>query len=106
MRVEMDEDLRELIESGQNRKYRLISKNETLLLGLMRAYQIMEAVNNTDELKMFSFLHYEKLRHEYSGLSSVRLHNRYVHRLIFEEKEDLLTLKLIEIDDTHYGNKK
>lgn len=106
MRVEMDEDLRELIESGQNKKYSSVSKNAALYSGLMRAYQIMEAVNSIDELKLYSFLHYEKLRHEYSGLSSVRLDNRYVHRLIFEVKEDLLTLKLIEIDDTHYGNKK
>ena len=45
-------------------------------------------------------------RYLFSGLSSVRLDNRYVHRLLFEEKEDKITLKLIEIDDTHYGNKK
>lgn len=25
---------------------------------------------------------------------------------VFEEKEDRITLRLIKIDDTHYGNKK
>ena len=45
-------------------------------------------------------------KYHFSGFSSVRLDNRYVHRLLFEEKEDKITLKLIEIDDTHYGNKK
>ena len=69
--------------------------------GLIRAYQIMEAVTKTEELKTYSILHYEKMRYGYAGLSSVRLSNRYVHRLLFEEKDDKLTLKLIDIDDTH-----
>lgn len=106
MRIEMEEDLRELIETGNNRKYREIARNITLYGGLIRAFQIMESVSGVEQLKAYSMLHYEKLRYEYSGYSSVRLDNRYVHRLIFEEKEDLITLKLIEIDNTHYGNKK
>lgn len=31
---------------------------------------------------------------------------RYVHRLLFTETEDGIEVELIEIDDTHYGNKK
>ena len=77
-----------------------------LYAGLLRAYQTMESVSSVEELKLFSYLHYEQLRYGYSGLSPVRLDNRYVHRLLFEEKQDRVTLKLIEIDDTHYGNKK
>jgi Txe/YoeB family toxin of Txe-Axe toxin-antitoxin module len=66
----------------------------------------MMAAESVEDLKLASFLHYEKLKYSYSGYSSVRLSNSYVHRLIFEEKEDRITLKLIEIDETHYGNKK
>ena len=33
------------------------------------------------------------------------LYNGYVHRLIFNEKEDGIEVELINIDDTHYGNK-
>ena len=106
MKIEMDADLRELIETGENRRYKEVARNSRLLSGLMRAYQIMEAVSNVNELCLYSFLHYEKLRYGFSGLSSVRLANRYIHRLIFEEKQDMITLKLIEIDNTHYGNKK
>ena len=106
MKIEMDTDLRDLIETGESRRYGKVAKNKVLYAGLMRAYQIMEAVGCIQDLKAYSFLHYEKLRFEYSGISSVRLDNRYVHRLLFEEKEDMITLKLIEIDDTHYGNKK
>ena len=72
MNIELEADLQELIETGQNRRYKNIAQNQVL----------------------------------YSGYSSVRLDNRFVHRLIFEELEDRITLKLIEIDDTHYGNKK
>lgn len=106
MRIEMEEDIRDLIEKGQSRRYIEVIRNKVLFNGLMRAYQLLEAASSMEEAKMFSVLHYEKLRYGYSGLSSVRLDNRYIHRLIFEEKKDRITLKLIEIDNTHYGNKK
>ena len=106
MRVVVEGDLRELILTGQNRKYRDISRNPILMNGLHRVVQLMMSARAADDLASFSFLHYEKLKYGLSGLSSVRLSNHYVHRLIFEEKEDRISLKLIEIDSTHYGNKK
>lgn len=108
MKIEMDSALRELIENrrGVGKQYRRIADNKVLYCGLMRAYQVMEAVNRVEDLKLYSFLHYERLKFDYSGLSSVRLDNRYVHRLVFQEMDDCITLKLITIDDTHYGNKK
>ena len=106
MKIIMDNDIKELIETGYNRKYRTVAKNTTLYVGLMRAYQILESAHSVEDLKLYSFLHYEKLKYNYYGFSSVRLDNRYVHRLIFQEKADCITLQLIEIDSTHYGNKK
>jgi len=106
MKVEAEDDLKELMETGTNRRYKNIVLNKELFDGFHRAVDNMKAAENVEALKNISFLHYEKLKYELSGLSSVRLSNRYVHRLIFEEKDDLITLKLIEIDDTHYGNKK
>ena len=106
MKIEMDEDLKNLIETGDSKRYKDVARNSVLYAGLMRAYQTMEAVSSVEELKLYSFLHYEQLRYDYSELSSVRLDNRYVHRLLFEEIEDRITLRLIKIDDTHYGNKK
>lgn len=93
MRIEMDQNLQELIETGESRRYKDIARNNTLFAGLIRAYQILEAVSSVEELKTYSFLHYERLKYELSGLSSVRLDNRYVHRLIFEEYDDRITLK-------------
>ena len=106
MKIELEENLKDLIETGESKRYKDVARNSVLYAGLMRAYQIMESVSSVEELKLYSFLHYEQLLYGYSGLSSVRLDNRYVHRILFEERDDKITLKLIEIDETHYGNKK
>lgn len=67
----------------------------------------MYDVENTEALKPFSFLHYEKLKYQKEEpKSSVRLVNGMVERLIFSETEDGIEVELIEIDSTHYGNKK
>ena len=64
-------------------------------------------VESTDDLKTFSFLHYEKLRYQRDEpKSSVRLVNGMVERLLFVETDDGIEVELIEIDSTHYGNKK
>lgn len=106
MRVIAERDLGELILTGKSRRYRDISRNGILMKGLRRAVRIMESVETVDALGQFSSLHYERLKYERAGYSSIRLSNSSVHRLIFEEYKDHITLHLIEIDDTHYGNKK
>lgn len=106
MKVISEGDLKELILTGYNRKYRDVAQNPALIKGLQRVLEVMMSVESVADLNKFSFLHYEQLKYEYNGLSSVRLSNRFVHRLIFEEQNDKISLKLIEINDTHYGNKK
>lgn len=66
----------------------------------------MMSVERTSDLYAFSYLHYEKLKHQYSGKSSVRIANGHIERLIFRELEDGIIVELIEIDESHYGNKK
>ncbi len=106
MDVYMDDDLLELYSTGKNKKYREVARNLELKSGFNRAVQSMLSVDSVDQLSSFSFLHYERLKYQLTGLSSVRLSNRYVHRLLFEEKDGGIVVKLIEIDDSHYGNKK
>lgn len=106
MKVFFTKDLEELYTTGRNRKYSAVARNRVLFNGYIRAVQTMILVGKVDELKGYSFLHYEQLRHELSGFSSVRLSNAYIHRLIFRETEEGLTIELIEIDNTHYGNKR
>ena len=101
----MGEDLKELYDTGKSKKYIEVSRNKVLKAGFSRAVMAMQKAGSAEDLKKISFLHYEQLKYEYSGYSSVRLSNSYVHRLIFLEHEDGIELELIEIDDTHYGNK-
>lgn len=105
MEVYMPDDLLELYTTGKNKKYKAVANNRELFIGFVRAVRTMTSADDIDELKRFSFLHYEQLRYEWNGFSSVRLSNRYVHRLIFKESDKGIKIELIEIDDTHYGNK-
>ena len=100
-----DSDLYELLTTGKNRKYRGIERDKVLWSGLNKAVRIMRAVHEAADLGTYSFLHYEKLKYQFSGLSSVRLAPGRIHRLIFKEQEDHITVTLLDIDDTHYGNK-
>ena len=106
MRVLMSQDLLDLYETGKCKRYRGIERNPELLEAFIRAVDIMKMVTEVNDLNGFSYLHYEKLKYEWTGYSSVRLSNRYVHRLIFTETPDGLEVDLKEIDDSHYGNKR
>lgn len=101
-----DEALSELYETGKtkDRKYKQLCKNKKLVDGYIRAVGIMFDVESTSELGIYSFLHYEKLKKD--PRSSVRLVNGLVERLLFTETDDGIEVELIEIDSTHYGNKK
>ena len=106
MKILMSDELLELYSTGKSRLYKEVARNPILYGGFVRAVDVMSLVDNVDELRNISSLHYEKLKYQYSGYSSVRLSNRYVHRLLFTESEDGLKVDLIQIDDTHYGNEK
>jgi hypothetical protein len=87
-----------------SKKYKKICKDKKLLQGYQRAVSLMFDISTVDRLREFSFLHYERLKHK--SMSSVRLINGRVERLLFTESEDGIEIELIEIDCTHYGNKK
>ena len=68
-----DENLEELIKTGGNSKYKKLSKDKNFMLALVSVYKVLLSVEKTDELKNFSYLHYEKLTANRSGQSSVRI---------------------------------
>lgn len=105
MKVWMTPDLEELYLTGDSKVYKDIARIPELYKGFTRAINALVKMENTDQLKTVSFLHYEQLKYELSGISSVRLSNRYVHRMLFTELEDGVEVQLIKIDNTHYGNK-
>lgn len=83
MRVLMNRDLLDLYESGRSKEYKDVARNRELMEGFRRAVRMMTLVTTVAELGAFSYLHYEQLKYQWSGFSSVRLSNRHVHRLIF-----------------------
>ncbi len=103
-----DEVLLELYETGKtkDKRYKNFCKNKKFITGYIRAIKTMYNVDSTADLKLFSFLHYEKLKHQIETLCSVRIVNSMVERLLFTENNDGIEVELIEIDSTHYGNKK
>lgn len=100
-----DEALEELYLSGKSsdKKYKKLSRDQKLVDGFRRAVDVMRSLDNVTELKNYSFLHYERLK--YRNESSVRIVNGRIERLIFIEREEGIEVLLLEIDNTHYGNK-
>lgn len=99
-----DKDLDELIRTGKNGKYKKYSKDRKFMVGLARVYMLLTTVADTKGLEPYSFLHYEKLK--YNNLSSVRVLNNCIERLLFKELEDGIEITVIELNSDHYGNKK
>lgn len=100
-----DEDLQELITTGTNSgKYKKLARDKKFIQNLAIVYNTMRSVETTDGLKQYSFLHYEKLKHV--NMSSVRIMNNRVERLLFIENENGIEIIIIELNETHYGNKK
>ena len=101
----LDDDLRELIFKGKNKgKYKKFARDKKFVTKLTHIYTLFCSLEHVSKLKDFSFLHYEQLKHV--SLSSVRIINGRVERLLFKETEDGIQISLIEINEDHYGNKK
>lgn len=103
-----DPALAELYETGKTNgsRYKKLMRNAALVRGYQRAVTVMYDMETTDDLRRFSFLHYERLKYKMPSMSSVRIVNGRIERLLFTETEDGISVELIEINDTHYGNKK
>ena len=101
-----DEALYELFVTRKttDRKYKHLCKDKKLVDGYINAVNIMRRTETTRELNEYSYLHYKKLAHD--PRSSIRIVNGKIERLLFTETEDGVEVELIEIDSTHYGNKK
>ena len=100
----IDSDLQELILEGHNTgKYKKIARDKKFVRKLIDIYNLMCSVEHVSHLRQFSFLHYEQLK--YMQVSSVRIFNNRVERLLFRETESGLEITLIELNEDHYGNK-
>ena len=106
MRISFDDkDLEELITTGRNSKYKKYTRNAKFMNALATAYNYLRMSECTNDLRSISFLHYEQLAGT-NGLSSIRVINGMVERIIFREFEDGIRITVLSLDDKHYGNKK
>ena len=106
MKIEFeDKDLEELITTGRNSKYKKYTRNGKFMKALATAYNYLRVTEVASELRAISFLHYEQLAGT-NGLSSIRVVNGMVERIIFREFEGGISITVLSLDDTHYGNKK
>ena len=103
-----DSSLQELYEYGttKDKRYTKYCKNGKFVRKLIGQINTVRSAETYLELEKISTLHYERLRHGMSGLSSFRVGNAYVERVICRENDERIEIIIIELDDTHYGNKK
>ncbi|MCR5454118.1 MAG: hypothetical protein K6F33_03930 [Bacteroidales bacterium] len=100
-----DKDLQLLLDGESSKKYKKLAKDVKFMerLGFVRI--LLENEENVSGLSRYSYLRYEKLRGNLSGFSSIRIMSSRIERLIFTEHEGGITIKLIELNQDHYGNK-
>lgn len=70
-----DDALKELYETGKtkDRKYKAICKKQKIVDGFVNAVNLMKGLNKAEDLAVYSYLHYEKLKHS-SFASSLTRH--------------------------------
>ena len=100
-----DTDLEELITTGRNSKYNKYTRNAKFMTALATAYNYLRMVDVASDLRAISFLHYEQLAGT-NGLSSIRVVNGMVERIIFREFDGGISITVLSLDDTHYGKNK
>ena len=100
-----DNDLEELITTGRNSRYKKYTRNAKFMRALVTAYNYLRLSNCTNDLRNIYFLHYEQLAGT-NGLSSIRVVNGMVERILFREFDGGIRIIVLSLDDTHYGNKK
>ena len=98
-----DIDLENLVLAHRSRKYKKYQRDGKFLAALDKVYFLMQSEKDTLSLANYSFLHYEKLKGV--GMSSVRVMNGRIERLLFHEYEEGVEISIIEMDNTHYGQR-
>ena len=89
---------------SDDKRYKKLKSNATFLNDLDCVMAILRTVTNTSELSWHKKLNYEPLKYGLSGYSSVRIGFTSKYRLLFEEFDGGIRIKLIEINE-HYGDK-
>ncbi len=98
-----DVELEKLIITHKSKRYKKYTRDKKFLWALDRVFNDLQGVAKCSDLKQLSYLHYEQFKK--IGLSSVRVMNGRVERLLFKELENGIRISIIELDETHYGQR-
>jgi plasmid maintenance system killer protein len=98
-----DAELERLVITHQSKKYKKYIRDKKFLWALDRVFNDLQGAAKCSDLKQLSYLHYERLRKK--GMSSVRVMNGRVERLLFQELENGIRITVIELDESHYGQR-
>ncbi len=101
-----DKDLEELWDTGDNRKYRKYAQDPMFMKNLKQVIHYLYTVEKASDLGKIGRLNYKHLEYEYKGQSSIRVMYKRVERILFAEYEDGIRINILQLDNTHYGNKK
>lgn len=96
-----NEEIRNLVNHKYTGVYKKYKSNAKLIRNLDKVIKYLVAAENITAVGNITSLNYEPLAG--SCNSSVRVGYDTKYRLIFNEKEDKLTLLLIELNE-HYGD--
>lgn len=104
----VNEELRRFVVEGTTTKkvYAKYLKDERFMSKLRFQIDLISVATSFSQLYDISPLHYEKLKYSRSGLTSFRIMKNRVERVICREENDTVSLLILQIDESHYGNKK
>lgn len=105
---ELEAFLQDKSKSGNH--FKKYARDAVFYSKLVDVFRIFYAIESVDDLKppytLFSYLKYERLKYQSESVSSVRVMNGRVERILFREVNDGIEIVVLKLDDTHYGNKK
>lgn len=102
MRVEYENDeIKHLVSHKYTGEYKKYKSNAKLIRNLDKVISYLTSAEDILAISKITSLHYESLKG--SPNSSVRVGADTKYRLLFKEREDRITLVLIELNE-HYGD--
>lgn len=102
MIIEFDNvDIENLVNHLYTGRYKKVKSSSKLISDLDKVMRYLYSANSIEVIRKIGSLHYEQLKG--SPNSSIRVGYNTKYRLIFHEKENKITLKLIELSE-HYGD--
>lgn len=102
-----DKELENLCLYGDtnDRRYTKYLRNKRFMSALAMKIQVVQTAQTYDDLRKYSPMKYERLKHNNGELTSFRVLNDHVERVICKECTDHIKLQIIELNADHYGNK-